>query len=88
MMHAAEGDGLAGDAIRTEGLVRGSRHHVHLSSDKATARKVGSRRGKPVILIVEAERMHAAGHEFFRSANDVWLTEKVPVEFLRNLDRV
>lgn len=71
------------DSIRSQGLVRGSRHHVHLSPDEATARKVGSRRGKPVILIVEAGRMHAAGHQFFRSANNVWLTEKVPPEFLR-----
>lgn len=73
------------DSIRTQGLVRGSRHHVHLSPDEATAQKVGSRRGKPVILIVEAARMHEAGHQFFRSANNVWLTENVPVEFLRGL---
>lgn len=71
------------DSIRAEGLVRGNRHHVHLSPDEATARKVGSRRGKPVILVVEAARMHAAGHEFFRSANNVWLTDTVPVKFLR-----
>lgn len=71
------------ESIRAQGLVRGSRHHVHLSPDEVTARKVGSRRGKPVILIVEAGRMHAAGYPFFRSANGVWLTEKVPVEFLR-----
>ncbi len=73
------------DSIRAQGLVRGSRHHVHLSPDEATARKVGSRRGKPLILIVEAAQMHAAGHHFYRSANNVWLTEKVPAEFLREL---
>jgi putative RNA 2'-phosphotransferase len=73
------------DSIRAQGLVRGNRHHVHLSPDEATAQKVGSRRGKPVILIVEAAQMHQAGHQFFRSANNVWLTEKVPVEFLREL---
>jgi uncharacterized protein (TIGR02452 family) len=36
-------------SIRTEGLVRGKRHHVHLSNDVDTATKVGARRGKPVI---------------------------------------
>ena len=76
------------NSIRAQGLVRGNRHHVHLSPDEATARKVGSRRGKPVILIVEAAQMHEAGHQFFRSANNVWLTEKVPVEFLWNLQNV
>jgi putative RNA 2'-phosphotransferase len=73
------------DSIRSQGLIRGSRHHVHLSPDEATAQKVGSRRGKPVILIVEATRMHAAGHQFFRSDNNVWLTENVPARFLRRL---
>lgn len=71
------------DSIRSQGLVRGKRHHVHLSPDEATARKVGSRRGKPVILTIEADRMHAAGHQFFCSANGVWLTDRVPSEFVR-----
>ena len=37
-------------SILEAGLVRGKRHHVHLSKDVETARKVGARRGKPVIL--------------------------------------
>ena len=45
-------------SILKEGLVRGKRHHVHLSKDVETARKVGARRGKPVILTVDAGRMH------------------------------
>jgi putative RNA 2'-phosphotransferase len=72
------------DSIRTKGLVRGSRHHVHLSPDEATARKVGCRRGKPVILIVEAGCMYAAGHKFYLSANNVWLTDHVPPEYLQD----
>jgi putative RNA 2'-phosphotransferase len=69
-------------AIIKEGLKRGARHHVHLSPDEETARKVGGRRGRPLILKVESGRMHQAGHEFFRSANGVWLTEHVPPEYL------
>ena len=68
--------------IRTGGLVRGARHHVHLSADLETATKVGSRRGKPVILTVRAGAMAEAGHVFFRSQNGVWLTERVPPEFI------
>jgi putative RNA 2'-phosphotransferase len=45
-------------AILAEGLNRGRRHHVHLSKDMETARKVGSRRGKPVLLKVDAGGMH------------------------------
>ena len=44
-------------SILEAGLVRGKRHHVHLSKDVETARKVGSRRGKPVILAVDAGRI-------------------------------
>jgi putative RNA 2'-phosphotransferase len=69
-------------AILEEGLVRGERHHVHLSKDVQTARKVGARRGKPVILTVAAGRMHRDGHTFYRSANGVWLTVAVPPGYL------
>ncbi len=65
-------------SIMEEGLIRGKRHHVHLSKDVETARKVGARRGKPVILRVDAGRMHRDGHKFLLSANGVWLTDAVP----------
>lgn len=71
------------DLIRTEGLKKMSRQHVHLSKDKETAHKVGSRRGKPVILVVRAAAMHAAGHSFYLSANEVWLTDEVPVQYIQ-----
>jgi len=70
-------------SILQEGLQRRSRHHVHLSADDATARRVGSRRGRPVVLVIEAGRMHRDGHTFYRSENGVWLTGAVPPEYLR-----
>ena len=70
------------ESIRQQGLQKRSRNHVHLSPDKETAMKVGSRRGKPIILTVQASRMHESGHEFFLSANGVWLTNAVPTEFI------
>ena len=60
------------------GLLPGKRHHVHLSGDAETAKKVGERRGIPVILTVDARRMHRDGHKFYLSANGVWLTDSVP----------
>jgi putative RNA 2'-phosphotransferase len=71
------------DSIRRDGLVRGNRQQVHLSPDRDTATHVGARRGKPVILVVEAGRLNLAGHQFFRSENGVWLTDAVPPEYLR-----
>ena len=70
------------DSIREQGLIRGSRHHVHLSADRQTAEQVGRRRGIPVILLVKSAAMAGAGHHFYLSANGVWLVESVPIEFL------
>ena len=68
--------------IKAQGLLKGDRHHVHLSADEATARQVGARRGMPVVLVVQAGEMHRGGHEFFLSANGVWLTEHVPTSHI------
>ena len=70
-------------SILKEGLLKGKRHHVHLSPDPGTAVQVGQRRGKPVVLHVHAQSMHEQGHQFFCSANGVWLTESVPPQFLQ-----
>ena len=70
------------EAIRAAGLIRGRRHHVHLSVDRQTATRVGSRRGQPVVLTVDSAAMHGAGYKFFVSANGVWLTDHVPPSFL------
>lgn len=69
--------------IRADGLCAQGRHHVHLSADEATARMVARRRGDPVILRIDAETMSARGHDFFLSANGVWLTAHVPVEYIQ-----
>ncbi|MCX6031787.1 MAG: RNA 2'-phosphotransferase [Chloroflexi bacterium] len=69
-------------AIRERGLVPGHRNHVHLSADEDTAARVGGRHGSPIVLEVRAGLMHAAGYRFYLSANGVWLTEHVPVEYL------
>ncbi|CAL9526735.1 RNA 2'-phosphotransferase [Streptomyces sp. enrichment culture] len=71
------------EAIRTEGLRPMNRHDVHLSADRATATRVGARRGRPVVLSVDAAAMHRDGHVFHVSANGVWLTKAVPSRYLR-----
>lgn len=69
-------------SIRQHGLIKKSRHHVHLSPDRETARRVGSRHGTPVILEVQAGEMHRAGIAFFQSENGVWLVAAVAVAYL------
>jgi len=69
-------------AILESGLRKMRRHHVHLSPDEATARAVGGRRGRPVVLSVDAEGMHHDGSVFYRSGNGVWLVDGVPPRYL------
>ncbi|SFA45461.1 putative RNA 2'-phosphotransferase [Pedobacter suwonensis] len=68
--------------IKAQGLQKMSRQHVHLSADKETAIKVGGRRGRPIILIINSKAMNKAGYKFYLSANNVWLTAVVPAEYI------
>lgn len=70
------------DSIKAKGLCKAQRTHVHLSAERSTATEVGRRHGRPVVISVAAAKMHQAGHKFFRSANGVWLTDEVPVEYM------
>jgi putative RNA 2'-phosphotransferase len=74
-------------AILEEGLRPMRRHHVHLSPDIATARRVGARRGAPVILAIRASDLHDSGTLFYLTGNNVWLTEAVPPVYLQVVER-
>ncbi len=69
--------------IQKQGLVKGLRHHVHLTESKAVAKSVGGRYGKPMLLSVDAKAMASAGFEFFKTANNVWLVDKVPTQYIK-----
>lgn len=70
------------DSIRNQGLLKGKRHHVHRSADEETARRVGMRFGRPVVLTIDAARMAEAGFTFHVSENGVWLVESIPPEYI------
>ena len=69
-------------SIKEKGLQKMNRQHVHLSKDRETANNVGSRRGKPIILSIRAKDMEYSGYKFYLSENNVWLTDRVPTEFI------
>ncbi len=75
------------ESIDQKGLLPKGRFYVHLSGDLKTAVNVGSRHGKPVVYRVDSARMAADGYLFYRSVNGVWLTKKVPVEYLEKTER-
>lgn len=70
-------------SIKETGLEKRQRHQVHLSKDVETASAVGKRHGKLFLFEVLAEEMYKDKFEFFVSANGVWLTDYVPVKYLR-----
>lgn len=69
-------------SIMEQGILKGSRQHVHLSKDKETATRVGSRHGKPAILTIMSGKMHQDGILFYQSDNSVWLTDYVDVKYI------
>jgi putative RNA 2'-phosphotransferase len=71
------------ESIKKRGLLAQNRHHVHLSADMETAVKVGQRHGKVVVLEVDAKQMLADGYRFYQAENGVWLTDAVPVRYLK-----
>ena len=70
-------------SIDQQGLISKGRLYVHLSADIETAKKVGSRHGKPVIYTIDCRKMAEDGYRFYLSANGVWLTKSVPPQYLR-----
>lgn len=73
------------DALKTiqaEGIHAKSRQYVHLSTSIAQVLRVAERHGKPIVLQVDAVRMHAAGFVFYQPEPLVYLTKIVPPEYL------
>jgi len=71
------------ESIMETGLSKQKRQYVHLSKDIETATAVGKRHGKVVVLKVDSKRMSEEGYEFYLSENGVWLTDNVPVNYLK-----
>jgi len=70
-------------SILKNGLEKRNRQHVHLTSNIETAITVGQRHGKPVVLEIQTEKMHKKRHKFYLSENKIWLTNYVPIEYIK-----
>jgi len=70
------------DAIKRLGLLRQQRQFVHLTSEVISAFSIGERYGAPVVIPVDAARMHAEGHVFYHGAGTIWMTASVPPHYL------
>ncbi|MEO6722412.1 MAG: RNA 2'-phosphotransferase [Ferruginibacter sp.] len=70
------------ESILKEGLIKQQRQQVHLSLEVETAKAVGARHGKPVILHINAKAMQNDGFVFYLSENNVWLVDTVPTQYI------
>ena len=73
------------DSILKQGILKGKRLYIHLSTTVEMATKVGQRHGAPVVLAIDAKRMSEDGNKFFLSRNGVWLTEFVDAKYITGI---
>ena len=72
------------DSIRKSGIEKRKRQHLHLSHELDTAKNVGSRHGKPIILVIDSKQMYEDGCLFYFSKNGVWLTEYIDPKYIKS----
>ena len=75
------------ESIMQNGILKMNRLYVHLSGDIETAFKVGSRHGKPVVLIIDTAAMSSDGYVFKISENGVWQSENIPQMYIAEIIR-
>ncbi len=71
------------ESIRKKGILKMNRQYVHLSSDIETARTVGKRHGKPIVLVIDTRKMVEDGYHFWLSDNGVWQSEEIKWEYVK-----
>jgi putative RNA 2'-phosphotransferase len=75
-------------SILKNGIAKKNRHHVHLSKDIESAIKVGQRHGKPVVIIIDSDKMNQDGILFFLSENNVYLTKHVSPIYFKDILKI
>jgi len=81
LFHGTHGRAIA--VILADGLRPMSRQYVHLTPDPDLARQVGSRRGAPTLVRVDAAAAARDGVAFYRANPAFWLADFVPARYLR-----
>jgi len=73
------------ESIKENGILKQSRQYVHLSNNKEIALDVGRRHGKPVVLIINTEKMLKDGYVFYLSENNVWLCDNILWKYVKEV---
>lgn len=83
LYHGTAEKSLSG--IMEKGILRRSRLYVHLSADIQTAISVGKRHGRPVVLVVDTEKMRKDGYKFFVAPNGTWQSADIPPHYIKSI---
>jgi len=67
------------------GIRKMNRNHCNLSETVDTAKKVGSRHGKPVVLEILVRKLTDDGHKVYKSENGVYLMDYIPIGYFRKV---
>jgi RNA:NAD 2'-phosphotransferase (TPT1/KptA family) len=68
--------------IAVTGLLNMKRTFVHLSETIGAAISVGKRHGKHLIIEISTERLVKEGWIFYKTSDNVWLTNEIPPDYL------
>lgn len=72
------------EIIELEGIKRMKRNLVHMNEDFKKSILSGSRTfEKPILFEIQSRDMHKDGHKFYKSENDVWLTEFINPKYIK-----
>lgn len=74
-------DGAVSSILST-GLKPMGRQYVHLTTNMELAKRVGCRRGKPVIIKVNSAAAYNHGVKFYRANDAFWLVDDLPASYL------
>lgn len=61
-----------------------SRNFVHLDICPERAKSVGARHGKPIVLVIDTEKL-SSEYSLYRSGDNVYLVEEVPLSCIKEV---
>lgn len=71
--------------IKKNGINKMKRLYVHLTENINIAKDNGKRFGNPCVIIVDTEQMSKDGIKFFKSKNNIWLTNFVDTKYIKEI---
>jgi putative RNA 2'-phosphotransferase len=80
------------EGIKKKGILKMNRHAVHLSESLQLAIIVGKRKigisHSVIVLEINSLEMYNDGFKFFKTSNDVWLTDKIDPKYIKNFKEI